>query len=344
MQTNNNVHKPSYKNIPESCMWCPRACGANRHAGKRGACGATDEVHVARAALHFWEEPPISGKSGSGAIFFSHCTLRCIYCQNYEISSSSDAGDKAALGVRGVPISLNSLAETFLSLQHKGAMNINLVTPTHYTGMLIEAIELARARGLALPIVWNTSGYETENTIEKLKGYVDVFLTDFKYATPALAKKYSGDAQYPNIARAALRKMMEIIEHTDYDTYNGQERLTKGVVIRHLLLPGCVEDSKQVIDILHEEIGASKASEHARALLSLMNQYTPVVAAEIHKCHKQVAHACPELMRKVTNSEYEEVLDYADSVGFDNYFWQDGQPASESFIPFFDLTGVCNEQ
>ena len=307
-------------------MLCPRACGANRAAGRRGVCGAGRDVLVARAALHRWEEPPISGSRGSGTIFFSYCPLRCVYCQNQVI----------ACGSAGVPVSVDRIADMCLDLQKQGALNINFVTPTHYAPHARAAVSLARERGLALPIVWNTSGYETVRAVSDNAGTVDVYLTDFKYADAQLALRYSGAKDYPQVALAALDEMVAQVGEPQADEVDGAARLTRGVVVRHLMLPGCLEDSKRIVRTVWERYGSS-------VLLSLMNQYTPVLAqaagAGDEWAQAQLSR-CPELARRVPDSEYEELLDYADSLGIDDYFWQAGGAAEESFIPPFDLTGV----
>lgn len=285
------------------CELCPRKCGADRLAGRRGVCGAADELRVARAALHFWEEPPISGDAGSATVFFSNCPLHCVYCQNASIANGSTGAD----------ISTARLARIFLELQGKGALNVNLVTATHYAPHAIEALRLARAAGLALPVVWNTSGYETVETVRLVAPSVDVFLTDLRYARPETAAAYSHARDYPEVARASLAAMVE-----------GEA----GVIVRILVLPGHVDEAKENVRFVHEAYGE-------RVTLSLMSQYTPPDVCPGH----------PELQRRVTREEYEELLDFADAIGCDEYFWQDGDAAEESFIPDFDsLEGVVGEE
>lgn len=228
-------------------------------------CGEGDEVRLARAALHFWEEPPISGESGSGTVFFSGCPLRCVYCQNKDI----------ARGEIGRAVSVERLARIFLEQQERGALNINLVTPTHFASQIKAALDLARSEGfsnrpLALPIVYNTSGYELPEAIEALEGYVDVFLTDFKYASSELAQRYSAAPDYPRIASCALDAIFELVGPLHYDeNERGEERLVRGVVVRHLLLPGHLEDSKRVMELL-----AAKPYRDDM-IVSIMNQFTP---------------------------------------------------------------------
>lgn len=308
------------------CLLCPRACGANRAAGARGICGAAADVVVARAALHQWEEPPISGRRGSGTIFFSYCPLRCVYCQNQLIAS----------GEAGVSVSIERIAEMCLELARAGALNINFVTPTHYAPHARAAVRLARSRGLTLPVVWNTSGYETVRAIRDNKGIVDVYLTDFKYIDPAISRAYSGAADYVQVAFRALDEMVAQVGDFAFDEVDGMPRITRGVVVRHLMLPGSLEDSKAVVRTVWERYGTSVA-------LSLMNQYTPVLANAAAQGDSWAAgqlERCPELAAHVPDADYEALLDFADSLGIEEYFWQEGQAAEESFIPAFDLTGV----
>lgn len=311
---------------PESCVLCPRACKANRAGGQRGFCGADGRLMVARSALHYWEEPPISGESGSGTVFLSYCPLRCSYCQNAVIA----AGDA------GAQVSPERLVQMCLELQEQGALNINFVTPTHYAPVIRWAVAQARLRGLSLPIVWNTSGYETVEAVRENAGTVDVYLTDFKYADASLAARYSAAPDYPEAALAALDAMVEAVGAPVFDEYEGQERLVRGVVVRHLMLPDALDNSLETVRILHERYGD-------KILLSLMNQYTPILAdaaaaGDDRAC--KVLKRCPELAVKVPDEEYETLLDYADALGVDGYFWQEGEAASDSFIPLFDLTGV----
>ena len=309
-----------------ACALCPRACGANRAAGERGFCGADDTLVVARAALHHWEEPPISGESGSGTIFFGNCPLRCVYCQNQVI----------AAGEAGLAVGVEDVARMCLDLQAQGALNVNMVTPTHYAPQIRAAVAAARKAGLSLPVVWNTSGYETVQAILENVGTVDVYLADFKYMDSQLAKRYSHAADYPQVALAALEAMVEAVGKPAFDDVAGEARMTRGVVVRHLLLPGALEDSKRVVRTLWECFGDA-------VMLSLMNQYTPVLVAAAEGGDSWAAgqlKRCPELGRRVSDTEYEQLLDYADGLGIEDYFWQQGEAAKESFIPAFDLTGV----
>lgn len=242
--------------ILESCNLCPRNCGANRLNGKRGFCGAGDKIRVARAALHYWEEPCISGEIGSGTVFFSYCTLKCVFCQNYNISQCQ----------WGKEITIERLSEIFIELQEKGALNINLVTPTHYVPQIIEAIKTARSKGLKLPIIYNSSGYEKVETIRLLKGYIDVYLPDMKYFDTKYSSKYSKAKDYFNYAKAAINEMINQVGEVKFDE-NGI--VHKGVIIRHLMLPGLLFDSKKIIDYIHNTYGD-------KVYISIMNQYTPL--------------------------------------------------------------------
>ena len=289
------------------CNLCPRNCGIDR-SEKRGYCGAPDTLKVARASLHFWEEPPISGEKGSGTVFFSHCPLKCVYCQNHSISSGGD----------GLEIGADRLCEIFFELKEKVAHNINLVSPTQYADKIAEAIQTAKTKGFDLPFVWNTSGYESVETLRVLDGIVDIYLTDLKYASSALAAKYSHAADYPRVATTALREMMRQQPQCVFDG----ELMKKGVIVRHMLLPSCVGDSKDVVDLFADICKND-------AYLSLMRQYTP-----------QSGCGFEEIMRPVTDSEYDEVVGYAELLGIYKMFLQESESVSESFIPEFDYFGV----
>ncbi|MCI8465751.1 MAG: radical SAM protein [Lachnospiraceae bacterium] len=297
----------------EGCRLCPRECGADRKKGEKGLCSVSGEgVLVARAALHQWEEPCISGETGSGAVFFAGCPLRCVYCQNYDL----------ARGKAGKQISVRRLSEIFLELQEKGAANINLVTPTHYTPEIIRAVRTSREQGLFLPIVYNCSGYEKVETLRMLKGVVDVYLTDFKYMDKETAARYSKAPDYPKAAKAALEEMTR---QTEGETvFDGDGIMKKGVIVRHLLLPGHLKHAKAVIKYVYETYGD-------QVYLSLMNQYTPF---------SRTNEEFPELSRKVTRREYERLVDYALLLGVDHGFIQEGETAGESFIPIFDGEGL----
>ncbi len=312
--------------VPESCHLCPRDCGANRAAGERGVCGAGADLVVARAALHFWEEPPISGNAGSGTVFFAHCPLRCVYCQNAPL----------AQGQAGRAVSVERLAAMCLELAEQGALNVNFVTPTHYAPQVRAAVALARREGLSLPVVWNTGGYETPEAVRANAGTVDVYLTDFKYVDAELASRYSQAPDYAQVAVAALDAMVEQAGSPVFDEVDGQPRMTRGVVVRHLMLPDALEDSMRVVRLVHERYGD-------QVLLSLMNQYTPVLSSSAQAGDvraRRVLSRCPELAHTVPPEDYEALLNYADDLGVQDYFWQEGPADEESFIPSFDLTGV----
>ena len=302
--------------LPHHCRLCPRACGADRAAGQTGYCGADDRLMVARAALHHWEEPCLSGAPddtrGSGTVFFSGCALRCCYCQNYPISQE---------GV-GKAITVERLAEIFLRLQRDGARNINLVTATQYLPQVRRALDLARADGLALPIVYNTGGYETVAAVKALAGYVDIWLTDFKYADPALADRLSAAPDYPSVAEAALRQMLL---QTGAPVYDKEGFLQRGVIVRHLALPGCVQDSRAVLTTLahlQQETGIPFVP-------SLMSQFTPFYKAAEHG-----------LGRRITTYEYRQVIDEAIRLGLTDGYMQEKSSAREEYTPPFDLEGV----
>lgn len=317
--------RPSYG----PCTLCPRNCGVNRAQGERGVCGVSARLRVARAMLHHWEEPPISGTCGSGAVFFSGCPLHCVYCQNAAISD----------GKAGRDISVARLAEIFLELQRKGAHNVNLVTPTHYVPSIMEALELAgrfqetsEGERLTIPVVYNTGGYESVDTLRALEGYVDVYLTDFKYASPQLAQRYSHAADYPEVAARALAEMVRQTgayrlerEPEGEDELAGSDGnlLLKGVIVRQLLLPGEVADALEVTRRVFGAFGN-------RVCYSLMNQYTPLPQAE----------RFPQLQRPVTDGEYDELIDGALDLGVRRSFMQEGGTVAESFIPAFDGEGV----
>jgi len=293
----------------ENCKLCPRNCGVNRINGKTGFCGASDKLKVARASLHMWEEPCISGANGSGTVFFSHCSLKCIFCQNNNISQNNF----------GKEITIERLAEIFIELQNKKANNINLVTPTHFVPQIIEAIKIARRNGLIIPIVYNSSGYENVETIKMLNGYIDIYLPDFKYYDNELAIKLSNTPDYFNKALACIDEMVSQVKENIFDE-NGI--MKKGIIIRHLILPGHTLDSKKIIKELLNRY-------KNKVYISLMSQYTPI---------KNLPYN--ELNRKLSKTEYNRVVDFAINLGLVNGFIQDGKSAKESFIPNFDISGV----
>ncbi len=290
------------------CMLCPRRCGMDR-ALKKGFCGATDKLKVARAMPHFWEEPCISGERGSGTIFFSGCQLGCVYCQNRAISSVQ----------AGKEITTDRLLAIFYELAEKGVHNINLVTPDPYLAHVIKAVKTAKQDGFALPFLMNCSGYETVEMIRSLEGLIDMYLPDFKYMSPLLAKKYSSASDYPSVAKAALAEMVRQQPKVIFDKDNMMQH---GVLVRHLLLPGCAEDSKRVLAYLHQTYGE-------QIYISIMSQFTPLGLDKY-----------PELNRRVTDEEYDELITFAQNLGIRQAFIQEGNAASESFIPAFDCDGV----
>lgn len=291
---------------------CPRHCEVERGDGEKGFCQETNRLRIARAALHMWEEPCISGEEGSGTVFFTGCNLRCVYCQNYDLSRSET----------GKEISVSRLAEIFLELQQKGANNINLVTPTHFVPQIIVALQIAREQGLFLPIVYNTGGYESEETLAMLDGWIDVYLPDFKYWDSEQALRYSKAQDYPETAKEAIREMYRQTGACRFDE-NG--KIQKGVIARHLLLPGELVPAKKIVQYLYETYGDD-------IYMSLMNQYTPLGTLDKIKY--------PELGRKITEKEYDELVDYAIDIGVECAYIQEGDTAEESFIPPFTLDGI----
>ena len=282
---------------------------------EKGVCGVTSTLKVARAALHFWEETCISGTKGSGTVFFSGCALHCVFCQNEAI----------AQGTVGKEIEKERLAEIFLELQDQGANNINLVTPGQYIPHIIWAVEQARNQGLHIPIVYNTSSYEKVDSLKQLEGIVDIYLPDFKYWNPDIAKRYSHAADYPEIAKAAVAEMVrqQSVPVFHEDAEQECEIMEKGVIVRQLLLPGQLQDAKKIVKYLHETYGN-------QIYLSLMSQFTPLPHVEKY----------PELNRRVSARTYEKYIDYCLDLGVEQGFIQEGEVAEESFIPDFNGEGV----
>lgn len=294
------------------CTLCPRECHVNRNAGQIGYCGQTARLTAARAALHYWEEPCLSGTNGSGAVFFSGCNLRCVYCQNHEI----------AQGQAGREITAARLSDIFMELQKKGAHNINLVTPAHFVPQIITALRAAKKQGLSIPIIYNTSAYEKTETLRMLEGLIDIYLPDLKYIDTALSERYSHAPDYFSTAAAAIREMVHQVGIPVFS--DGENSLMqRGVIVRHLLLPGCGKDSRQILKYLHDTFNND-------IYVSIMNQYTPL---------SQVADIS-SLNRRVSSHEYERVINYAIRIGIENGFIQEGETASESFIPAFDYEGI----
>lgn len=294
----------------ENCLLCPRKCGINRSTGQTGVCGVSSEIKVARAALHYWEEPCISGKRGSGAVFFSGCSLHCVFCQNREISD----------GKEGKVISKERLSDIFMELADKGANNINLVTPGQYIPDIVWAVNDAKSRGMKLPIIYNTSGYENVTEQKLLEGIVDVYLPDFKYMDSTLSARYSRAKDYPSVAKQALSEMVR--QQPDVVIDNATGLIQKGVIVRQLLLPGHVNDAKAVLKYLYD-------TYHDHVYISMMSQFTPIALKDY-----------PEINRTVTRREYERLVDYALKIGITNAFIQEGDVAKDSFIPAFDCEGV----
>lgn len=296
----------------KSCTLCPRNCKVDRTKNEKGVCGMGSRVVLSRAALHKWEENCISGTNGSGAVFFTGCNMRCIFCQNNRIAAGED----------GIEVTEERLGEIFLELQAQGAHNINLVTPTHFVPQIVEALKTAKEKGLTIPVVYNTSGYECAETLRMLEGYVDIYLPDFKYMDETMAGEYSKAWDYPEAAKKALAEM---VRQTGPCVFEG-DLIKKGTIVRHLVMPGQVKNSKRVLQYLFETYGN-------HIYYSIMSQYTPMPHMQEH----------PLLGRTITKREYHKVLDYALELGVENGFMQDGKAAKESFIPAFDGTGVIHK-
>lgn len=316
----------NFSNIYQNCTLCPRECKKNRENNEVGVCQVSSKLKIARAALHFWEEPCISGTKGSGAVFFCGCALQCVYCQNTKI----------AHGHVGKEVDDGRLREILLELQEQGANNINFVTPGQYALHIIKAVEEARNEGLRIPIVYNTSSYEKVDVLKRLEGIVDVYLPDFKYFDPVLAKKYSHAKNYPEVAKKAIAEMVRQQPKqffypegslpglaVEKDEIEDNDLIAKGVVVRQLLLPGQLEDAKNILSFLHK-------TYDDRIYISMMSQFTPLSHVQDY----------PELNRKVTDEEYEAYLDFAFDLGIEKGFLQEGDVADESFIPHFDGEGV----
>ena len=292
------------------CNLCPRACNVDRDDGKTGYCGEASQIRVARTSLHQWEEPCITGEHGSGTVFFTGCNLKCIFCQNHNIADNSV----------GKMFSVEELAQAFLRLQEKKASNINLVTAGHFAGQAAEALKQAKAKGLTIPIVYNSSGYETVESLRLLDGLVDVYLPDCKYYSPEISKNYSHAEDYFEVAAKAIEEM---VRQVGEPLFNEKGIMQKGVIIRHLVLPGHTKDSMAVLNYLWHTYGNA-------VYISVMNQYTPIVHQEIYE----------NLNRRLTKREYGKVIDYLLSLGVENAFIQEGETAKESFVPEFDCSFI----
>ncbi len=297
------------------CQLCPRECKVNRENNQTGVCKVSSTLKIARAALHFWEEPCISGTKGSGTVFFSGCSMHCVFCQNESIAN----------GTVGKEISRERLAEIFLELQEKEANNINLVTPGQYIPDIVWSVEHARNQGLQIPIVYNTSSYEKVDTLKQLEGIVDVYLPDFKYWDAQLARKYSNAPDYPEVAKKAIAEMVRQQPETifAYDKEQDVDLIKNGVIVRQLLLPGQLSDAKNIVKYLYE-------TYENQIYISMMSQYTPLAHVEKY----------PELNRRVSKRAYEKYVDYALELGVENGFLQEEDVAEESFIPDFNCEGV----
>ncbi len=293
-----------------NCMLCPRNCGINRVNGQVGFCKSRYGIKVARVSLHHWEEPCLSGEYGSGTVFFSECNLKCVFCQNHSISHE---------GV-GKEITVERLSDIFIEQQIRGAHNINLVTPTHYVPQIIEAIKMAKNNGLRLPIVYNSNGYENTDTIKALEGYIDVYLPDIKYYDDKYSIKYSNAPNYFITAGKAIKEMFSQVGKPQFDEHG---MLVRGIIIRHLMLPGLLFDSKKIIDYIWNTFGDS-------VYISLMNQYTPVNNLDKYQ----------EINKPLNQKHYESLIQHCLSIGVKNAFIQEEGTVSESFIPDFDLRGV----
>lgn len=338
------MNKQTYNKLLSDCTLCPRNCHVNRLNGQTGYCGQTNIITAARAALHMWEEPCISGTTGSGAVFFSGCNMGCIFCQNYSIAHSEIQKT----------VTVQRLSEIFLELQEQDACNINLVTPTHFVPQIAAALTYAKDHGLYIPIVYNTSGYELPETLRILDGLIDIYLPDCKYVSARLSAQYSNAPDYFERCNDALHEMIrqtgapafyrpednsaltisatqynELIEDLssadsidDFQDYSGP-LMKKGVIVRHLMLPGSFDDSKNVIQYLHDTFDS-------QIYISIMSQYTPTAQAKIF----------PSLTKKIDSEEYDALTDFAISIGVENGFVQGSDTASESFIPLFDYKGL----
>ncbi|MBQ3118551.1 MAG: radical SAM protein [Clostridia bacterium] len=293
-----------------ACRLCPRECGADRTKGEKGVCGASDKIICARASLHLWEEPCLSGDKGSGTVFFSGCNMGCVFCQNGQISH----------GGKGIKISPQRLCEIFFELRDKGAHNINLVTAGHFLPQVIRAVEKAKVKNIGIPFVYNSSSYEKREAIAKCKGLIDIFLPDFKYMENENAKKYSNAFDYPEIAKEAIEEMVTQQPECIFDDGGLIER---GVIVRHMMLPSHLRESKKIIKYLHDTYGD-------KIFISIMSQYTPVGNLE----------KFPELMNKVSKKDYDKLVDFAIELGVENAFIQEGEAAQESFIPEFSGEGI----
>ncbi|MBU3110608.1 radical SAM protein [Clostridium lacusfryxellense] len=304
------LNNSCFLNLLEKCNLCPRKCSVNRSDGEVGFCNATSEVEIAKVTLHHWEEPCISGSNGSGVVFFSHCNLHCVFCQNHKISQVG----------YGKIVSINRLSEIFLEQQLRGALNINLVTPSHYVPQIIEALKLAKGYGLNIPILYNSNGYENINTIKALRGFIDVYLPDLKYYKDKYALKYSNS---PNYFATACKVITEMVSQVGVAKFDNDGIIQNGVIIRHLMLPGLLFDSKKIIDYIYSTFNDT-------VYISLMNQYTPMYNSFKY----------PEINKVVNPNHYDALINYCVSIGITKCFIQESGTSSKSYVPDFDLSGV----
>ncbi|MBK5239703.1 radical SAM protein [Clostridium sp.] len=304
------LNDSSFLSLLKKCNLCPRKCNVNRLDGELGFCRSSVDIKIAKVTLHQWEEPCVSGLLGSGTVFFSNCNLKCVFCQNHRISNE---------GI-GKIISIKRLSEIFLEQQKKGAHNINLVTPTHYVPQIIEALKLAKDKGLNIPILYNSNGYENVDTIKSLRGFIDVYLPDLKYYKDKYALKYSGAPDYFNTARKAITEMVSQVGEVKFDSTGIIQR---GVIIRHLMLPGLLFDSKKIIDFIYNTFNNS-------VYISLMNQYTPM-----HESYKYL-----EISKPLNHDHYDALINYCLNLGITKCFIQESGTSSKAFVPEFDLSEV----
>lgn len=294
--------------ILEKCRICPRECKINRQKGELGICRAGKEIEIAKASIHYDEEPCISGKNGSGTIFFTHCNLKCVYCQNYKISHEGF----------GKKISIEHLAEIMLSQQKKGVHNINLVTPTIYIPQIVEAITIAKSKGLIIPIVYNSSGYESVESLKKLEGLIDIYLPDLKYSDAKLANCYSKAKNYFEIA---VKAILEMYRQVGDPVFDKQGMMQRGMIIRHMILPNELQNSRDVLSWIKQSLGST-------TYISVMAQYFPTYHAKNYK----------NLSRKITQKELDEMTDYIEFLGFENGYIQELGDHEEEYVPDFDLS------
>lgn len=325
----------NYLDMLNECTLCNRNCKVNRNNNELGFCRSSNKVKLARAALHFGEEPPISQENGSGTVFFSHCNFNCVFCQNHDISQGNAKDVISAIDdlnakdstlenlVTGMEVSIERLSEIFLELQEKGANNINLVTPTHYVPQIIEALKISKNNNLTIPVLYNTNGYDSLETIKALDGYIDVYLPDFKYFNDKYAIKYS---KVNNYASNTMKIIAEMLNQVGKPKFDLKGNIIKGVIIRHLMLPGLLFDSKKVIDYIYNQYGDN-------VYISLMNQYVPMFKA----CDY------PEINKSLNPKHYESLINYALDLGIENAFVQDSGTDSVAYVPDFNLEGVSKK-